>query len=264
MAEVDFANGDNLYFGNGAVYVAELDADKAPLGERFVGNCTLADVTPEPNVIEKRNRTGSARGVFFRKSLATNVFLALSMDEATKENLQLELHAGSSAATQGAGTVTDESIGTAWEFGLWYPLDYKSLSSVVVEHVVDALDVALTVDVDYKIDLVEGRIMLISGGDGAAVESELLKISYSYAAVTGKVQLSVGTQAVQERYLRFVGFPSNGPAYNAEFWRVAFEASGAVSLIQSGDENATWQLKGTVLDDTEHHASMPFGRVWEK
>lgn len=259
MSLPEIYTGGDLFVGNGIAYVAEHDDDGLPLGERDLGNCTSCAITTDPQKLTKFSRRTRARNQLASVNSRRATTIALTLDDYSIDNLVMNLLGEKVAFTQSASTATDESIGTAWEYGLWYKLSKRSLSSVVVEHVVATVDTPLTVGVDYLIDTDTGRIMLLDGG--AAVEAELLKISYSYAAISS-FAVRGGTQTEIVRFFRFVGDSTHGPSYDIEAWKVNFTPNGELQFIQ--DEFGNMQLTGEVLEDAINHPTEPLYRVIKK
>lgn len=258
MAETASPSATNFLAGNGEIYMAELDADGLPLGQVHVGNCTSFAVSTEVQSIDKRSRMTESRGVLLQIASQRTPKLAITADEITLRNMALHLLADRVAYTQSSGTFTDEGIVPSdWEYGLWYKLTNRDISSVVVEHVVAEVDTALVLGEDYELNLAEGMIRFIDGGD--AVEGELIKVSGNKAAIAS-TKLGIATRSDNKRYVRFVGDPTHGPTYVAELWCVNFMPSGALDLIQPGETDlASLALEGTVLEDTTNHPTSPFG-----
>lgn len=261
MAQVDFPNGENIYYGNGAIYFADLSGSNIG-GEVFAGNVTNFGITVSGNRVEKRSRVNAQRGIFHQRTVSTDVKVAIVADEATLQNMLLLLQASQSTDAQSSGTLTDFDIPeAAWKFDMWYDLGKRGLSSITVEHVVSAVDTALVLDTDYNIDLVTGRIRILS--TGAAVEGELLKINGSYAA-DSLTALNIGMGQDIERRIRFIGDPTGGPTYDVLLHRVYIRPNGETSLIQADDEPGQFTFEATVIDDTENNPTHPFGRVWQR
>jgi hypothetical protein len=261
MPQVDFPNGENVYYGNGAVYFADVSGTKAG-GEVFVGNVTKFGVTVSGNRVEKRSRVNKERGIYHQKTTSTDVRVALTCDEATKNNILLQLQALEGSDVQGAGTLVDFDIPEpAWRFDLWYDLGKRVLSAVTVEHVVETVDTLLVLGEDYELDVATGRIRILSGGD--AVEGELLKINATYAAST-RASMAIGKGQDVERRIRFIGGSSGGPNYDVLLHRCYIRPNGETGFIQEGDDPGTFEFEATILDDTENHPNDPFGIVWQK
>lgn len=256
-------NAGNFLLGNGEIYFAEVDADGVNQGERHVGNCTQFAISTDANFLDKYSRMSSNRGLLKRRATRKTVTVAITGDEMTSANLAVLLLGDDVEFTQAGGTITDEALTpTAWSFGLWYPLANRQLSSVTVESDPGGGFVALTEGDDYELDLVLGRIKLLS--TGAAGEGDPVQVSYTAAAIASKRSVRGANQTAIERFVRFVGDPSEGPTWDAELWRVNFAPNGELALIQDGEDYGAWQLTGTLIEDTTNHPNEPFYRLVER
>jgi hypothetical protein len=63
--------------------------------------------------------------------------------------------------------------------------------------------------------------------------------------------VSGGSATNIEGRLRFIGDPTTGPKYEAEFWRVTIRPDGVMGLI--GDDFASTPLTVRVEDDSVNH-----------
>lgn len=113
--------------------------------------------------------------------------------------------------------------------------------------------------VDFVTDAVLSRGGLISIPDTSRIaDATEVFVGYTKPAATyPKVAGATATNI--EGYMLFLGDPSKGPAYNAEFWHVSITPSGAIPLI--GDDFAGFDMSVTVLEDRQNHPTEPYHRL---
>lgn len=85
MAE--HANGANLLLGRGAVYATRAD-DVTPT-ERFVGNCTVFEITTTDEIKEKYSSTEAASPLLASVLVRRTIEIAMTLDEFTPENVAI-------------------------------------------------------------------------------------------------------------------------------------------------------------------------------
>lgn len=246
-------SGDQLLLGKGKVYFDRKDADGNLVGERFLGNCTQLQIGTEDELREKYSSATASAPLLKRVNVRRTQEFTLTLDHFNKENIALALMGDVSALTQGSGSVTDEVIGAVQQ-GRYYKTSYRNISTVTVEP--SGGGEAYTLNTDYTIDAVTGRIYIVEGG-GIADDDEI-QVDYDYAEDTSVVVRS-GVSNTIEGFMRFVGDPSTGPALEVEVWDVSINPDGVLDLIS--DEYAEFSLKGAVQDDSANHPDEPYFRV---
>src|SRR5574343_45339 len=252
MASVAAPNPSNLLLGKGAVYFDPFTTAGAKTGEIHLGNCEAFEITPSTETATKMNSMEAAAGVYKEVTKAQRYDVAITGSEFNKENLALVLLSATSTLTQTSGTVTAETITSSAKKGRWYACAKRSILSVTVKAGV-AGSTAMTLTTDYTIDAVTGRIYVVPGGSIA--DGDIIKVDYTHAVISS-YKVSAGTTPKLEVFLRFVGDPSAGPAYEVQAWRVRLSPDGALPFIS--DDFGTWTLKGVVQNDSANRASSPY------
>lgn len=116
-----------------------------------------------------------------------------------------------------------------------------------------------TAGIDFKTDavLLRGGMVLIPEAsrieDGVEVLVSFSKSAGAFPSIAGATTSNI------RGYLLFLGDPSKGPAYNAEFWKVSLTPNGAIPFI--GDDYAGFELTMTALSDRENHPDEPLYRA---
>lgn len=116
---------ENLVMGRGKLFLAVLDANLRPMGERDIGNCNSFSLTVETTTVEHfSNRTR-----FRVKDKTTILSVAfnggIEVDDCSKENLALVIAGSISTLTQAATPITNERIYNA-ESDRYYQLGTSS------------------------------------------------------------------------------------------------------------------------------------------
>lgn len=113
--------------------------------------------------------------------------------------------------------------------------------------------------VDFKVDasLLRGGVILIPETSRIADGSPVL-VSYTKAAGSFP-KVAAATVGSVEGYMLFLGDPTKGPAYNADFWHVSITPDGDMGLI--GDDFGSFNISVTVMDDRENHPDEPLHRL---
>lgn len=247
----------NLLLGRGAIYFDRFSAAGALTGERHLGNCNVFQTSMEDDRIEVQNFLTQAGGTYREISRDRAINLSISMYELNPDNLALLVMGETGTLTQSNDTVTDEQVGPSTpSYGVWYKLENRQVSSVVVEQGAQTLEV----DTDYEVDARTGRIRLIEGGPN--VDLVTTTADYTAAEITGLPKVSIGSKSVLEGFMRFIGDPAAGGLFEVELWKVSLQPDGVMDLI--GEDVANPSITGLVLDDSTNHAEPDqFGRIIE-
>ena len=156
----------NGFLGAGDLYMERTVAGTAQ-GMKPAGNATKFEI--------KESTTRKER---ISKKPAT---IQAIIDEINADNMAVAFLGNVTTISQGSGTVADAPYVS--KKGTLILLPYKGISSVVITD--DApTPVTFTVDTDYQVNAKAGAIFIMD--DGTIADDTNLKISYSYAAVTGK------------------------------------------------------------------------------
>jgi len=138
-----------------------------------------------------------------------------------------------------AGNVTDESITAA--IGLWLPLQYKSISNVVVKD--SGGTTTYTAGIDYEVDEQEGLIRVLPGG--AINDGDNILVSYDYAGYT-KYQFKAAKNPVLQGHIYYVPNPPTGYLHAIKGY-ATLNPTGDFTLISDD-----WISIGFNLEFVEH------------
>lgn len=252
--DLSTASGAQLLLGSGEVYVDRL-VSSARTGEFFLGQCTQFALGVTNETLEEYNATTAARGLLQSVSIRNTAEVTIEWKQLETRLMAIALYGEDYSYTQGTASPTAEVITTSAKLNHWYQLGgdatpRRNVSAVVIT--------GKTVDVDYKVDAVNGRIGIIGTGTIAA-GSTVTVASYTYGTISATDAIRIANAAAIECFVRFVGKPTSGPTFHAELWKVAIRPEGEIGFI--GDTFAAHSLKGKILDGGTNHATDPYGRI---
>jgi hypothetical protein len=242
LKEVD---GELLLLGKGKVYFDRFDASGNPTGERFLGNTPRFEIETSDDTVEKFSSATADAPRMKEAHIRRGVNVNMDVDEFDVENVALALAGSAGELAVTADSVVDEVVSVV-ETGRFYPLAQREVSNVVVQDDTDTT--TYVAGTDYDVDAVTGRLYIIPGGGISAGDD--LHVDYDYATIS-LPKVSGGSATNIEGRLRFIGDPTTGPKYEAEFWRVTIRPDGVMGLI--GDDFASTPLTVRVEDDSVNH-----------
>ncbi len=246
-------NGNNILLGRGKVYFDRFNSSGAKTGELFLGNCPTFEITPSPEEVKKYSCGERAAALVASDVIRTSLALRIVGDEFSKENLAMALFGDNSTLSQTGAVQPSEAIADVLQ-GRYYKLTKRSIVSAVVTGIGGTP--TYTLNTDFKVDNVTGRIYIVEGGgiaNGTDIEATYTYGTISLATVRGMNQASV------KGAVRFIGDPARGPQYECEIWRVSIRADGAIGFIS--DEYASFTLTGDVEADSTNHPNEPHFRL---
>lgn len=241
-------NGNNILLGRGKIYFDRFDALGAKTGELFLGNCPTFEITPSPEEIKKYSSATKAADLIASDVLRTSLGLRIVGDEFSKENLAMALFGDTSVIPAAAGTLSEYF--TPVLQGRYYGLLHRPIISCAVMDY--SSDPVYVLNVDYKVDMVSGRVYIIEGGgiaDGTGIQVFYQWNHADIPIVRGMNQTSV------KGFLRFIGDPGRGPKYECLIWRASLRSDGAIGFIS--DEYASFTLTGDIESDATVHPDEP-------
>jgi hypothetical protein len=251
------ANGDNLLLGRGKVYFDRFDSAGQPTGLRFLGESDKIEINPSVTTKDYFTMAKAASTKLAQNIINQTHEIDVSLKEYVAENIALALLGDSVVLTQATDDVVDEVLTTKALPGYLYQTLNRKISVVTAKTGVTALVDGTDFEV---IDTELGLVRAIPGG--ALDGTKPLSVSYTAAAIVAGKQIQAGTTSKIEGKLVFVGDPANGPAQDAEVWKVRFQPSGALALIT--DDYGSIPLKGEVMDDSANHPTQPLYRVTQR
>lgn len=249
------ASAENMYLGAGILYFDRFDKEGNSTGERDLGHCSAFSLSNAVEKITKYSNRQAARRVYKEVIKQIDSTAKTTLDEFDSANLALALLGEEGIITQTAKTGAETSF--IGQKDRYFKMDGRDLTNVVLKGNVDNKEKIYVDGADYTVDEVSGRIYIMISGE--IVDETALTATYdipekTYVKITGA---SVGK--IQGR-LRFVGDPTSGPRYEAEFWKVSVAPDGEMALI-GGDDFASFSLTVTIEDDSQNHPSDPLYRL---
>ena len=225
----------NYTLGRGKIFLALRNADGTYQGERYIGNTPAFGLTINRENLE---HFGSDEGVREKDrdiTLQTNRSGSFTTDNINPENLAALFFGSASVLTQAAAVGQNESFASV-EQGLEYQLGMTAGSVAGVRDienvVVEVATVAMTVDVDYEVDAVLGRIKIIEGG--GISDGDDIDVTYDTTLST-REQVITGADQVEAR-LRFIANNPEGKDIDYVMPWVKLSPNGEVQL-----KGESWQ-----------------------
>lgn len=133
-------HSNDYVFGRGKLYVDLFDANSAPTGERFLGNCPGFTLSVESEQFDHFKSTTGLRSKDLTVTLSVNFGGEILTDDVSAENMALFLGGSTSTVSQSATPVVDESItpilsDREYQLGTTTsnPTGVRSVGSVTVE-----------------------------------------------------------------------------------------------------------------------------------
>lgn len=248
-------NPQNYMLGRGRIYFDTFDASGNRTGLLDLGNAPSFSVSITTDKLDHYSSRSGLRVKDKSVLIEVTVSVSFTLDELNVENLRLAFLGNTVDFNQVAGSAVDESVTAI--FDRYVDLLYRKVSNVVVT---DSTSTTTYVEgVDYIVDYTAGMILALS--DGAITDGESLLVSYDYAEITSK-EIKGITNPTTQGYLRFVGDPAAGSAYEAEFWKVDLTADGDVGFITETDW-AQINYTAEITKDEINHPDSPYFSLYE-
>lgn len=259
-------SADNLSLGQGHLFFDRFDMSGAvpvPTGPRHLGNCSEFSLSIANEKIEKMTSMYATRRLYKQVIRQTKAQGKIKVDEYDPANVALSIMGKSAFYTRGVVTKTGANgvimLSPAFQ-DRWLGLPDRWITpgSVIVKDNVGAT--VYVVNTDYTVDAVSGRIYIVPGG--AIVAGLTLKIEYTGLAITAadkRLVLSGGTDTNIHGKLIFVGDPTVGPTYYAEFWDVMLTPDGDLGLITSDFQS--FGLSFLCMNKKAQHPTEPYYKI---
>ncbi|OGS01541.1 MAG: hypothetical protein A2V88_02635 [Elusimicrobia bacterium RBG_16_66_12] len=246
-------DGDKLLLGRGKVYFDRFTAAGVAQGERYLGDCAVFEVSGSPETKDRYSSSDKTSGLLKRAIIRQLWEFSIEMAEYDKENVAMAILGDTATLVQASGGVTGEPVAAAGvKMDRWYQLANHAMSAFVAKKGATPL----TITTDYLVDLVNGRILYVTGGPGGVVDGDTtLVVDYTKTSKTYN-KARAGTTPVIEGKLVFIGDNVVGTNYHFTAWKVQIAPDGALALI--GEDYGAPKLKGTVLNDSVNHATEPY------
>jgi hypothetical protein len=240
--------------GRGKVSVAR-DADWADSGDHALGrlwqdlwHVKEFKVMMSADQLEHENFSGGVKRVDRTAVLKQGAKFSFVVDVPCVDNVLMMLLGDEvTDVTQSSATLSAVSM-TVQALGVWHEIlnatddNVYNLTSVSVTD--DAgTPVALTLDEDYALDAVHGRIMFYGDGPLTIVATDIVKITATIPADTIK-RIEGGSNPNLKRHIWFCGDPAEGIIQQVRGWGLLVP-SGDFSLI--GDEWQGFTVEGSFI-----------------
>ncbi len=231
-----------ILLSNGKVTVFERDAAGAPINGAFIGDVSALSMSLAVEKIEHKESYSGQNAVVASVITGKTATLEMTCHDHSLKNLSRVLQG--SVIAQGAGTVTDEALGTLASGAV------VALSKINITAASITVNGAVAVDgVDYSLDKKTGLLTAITAGVYAAAE-------ITHGASEG---VSLFSASDKDYLVRFNGVNKvDGKPYVATFYKVRFAPAQTLNFI--GSEFGSYAISGDVLLDETKPESGAFGQ----
>lgn len=254
----------NLLLGKGSLFFDRINPKTGlPTGERHLGNCPTFTFTSSGETLDLYSSMDHDASLY--KSVVKQVTGTgkIELNEYDPINLATVLLGDSQSISQTAGSIapaSPESItvhkNCLYKLGGFTTPNSQKFNILKSSIVLSKGATALIEDQDYiVVNALAGVIMFPDNLNTTLVEGDTVTLSYNYNSALLR-RIFGGTSTQVEGYLRFIGDPTTGPRYDAEFWHIVVKPEGDVNFI--GDDWGKFSLSFECLDDSMNHASRPF------
>ena len=238
------ARVETYSYGQGRVYLANRTPEGVVGVQRWIGDVSAISVKfTVDDFSHKESYSGQRLEV--RKIITSREGeVSMTLHEFSRENLALAL-LGTDSEIQ-AGTVTGEALPSEIKASDRVALKYPNVSNVVIN--------SLTANTDYIVDETFGAIEFLK-----PQTSFTQTVSYSYGKVDNVAMMTVNST---DLFLRFEGVNlAEDNEWNlVELYKVNFNPTETLDLINNEDSLGSLPLTGKVLADTSKANDKVFGR----
>lgn len=183
------------FMGSGDLYINRIDPITGlPLGLAGPFECSKFEIKPNTEIKEQTSKGRDTYGqVIATVALQKPADISITLTEMDKDGLTLALLGTQADVTQGAGTVSDESITlTVAKMDKWQALSKKNINAAGFVVTNAAASTTYVEGTDYAVNRVLGKIKVHSSG--SIPSTEAIKVDFGYAAYEGSL-ISGATQA---------------------------------------------------------------------
>lgn len=238
------ARVETYSYGQGKLYLANRDSSGNIGAQRWVGDVSELSVSlTVEDFTHKESYSGSRQEV--RKIITSKSGeVSTKFHELSIDNLALML-LGSPIKTVGS-TVTGEKLPAEIEVGDRIALAHPNVSNVTIE--------GLTENTDFIVDEIFGAIGFLKKQTGLTKT-----VAYTYGASESVALL---TENPKDLFLRFEGvnLAENNEWNIVELYKINFNPTDALSLINSDNSLDALSAKAKVLADTTKVGDATLGR----
>lgn len=237
------ARQETYYYGQGKLYLARRDPYGKPLAWYWVGDVSALSIAlTVENLTHKESYSGQ-KATVRRFNVGKDGTVTSTWHDHSPENLAIVLYA--STLTLPAGTVTGEMLPDTVKAGERHTLAHQNVSDVEIA--------GLTPGDDFTVDPVYGAIEFLTTPATAP------SVSYAHAGATNTALFNAKPEDLVMRY-EGINLAENGAAVIAELYKVSFDPTSAMSLINTDTSLAGLETTAGILMDTARPLDALLGR----
>ncbi|WP_330453446.1 hypothetical protein V0I11_07850 [Pasteurella multocida] len=238
------SRAETYSYGQGKVYLAERLAGGEIGAQRWVGDVSELSISLNvEDLTHKESYSGNRQEV--RKIITAKTGeVSAKFHELSAENLSLAL-LGQSTKIE-SSSVSGEKLPAEIKKGDRIALAHQNVSSVEIG--------SLEENTDFIVDSIFGVVEFLK-----EISSNSDTVSYSYAEV---LNVALLTENPKDLFLRFEGvnLAEDNEWTLVELYKVNFNPTDALSLINSGNELDALNAKAKILADTTKTGDKTLGR----
>ena len=236
----------SLVIPKGKVYVDLFDDNDALTGERYFGRTPGLTVNISSESLEHYNAESGINEKDEEEVTKINRAGNLTVDEVDDDNLALFVIGDKSTIAQAATPVVDEAITVLqdryYQLGQFDQQPDRRARGRQRRVTGPSGTPSYTVDTDYTVDAVLGRLYIVPGG-GIADESGI-EVDYT-PAVKSRTQIASSSLASKSGAIRFVADNPKGANRDWYFPKVTLKPNGDATLKQT---DPAWFVMGFALE----------------
>lgn len=237
-------NKETYYYGQGRVFLSKRDQKGNPIDLRWVGDVSEVSVSLNVETLTHKESYSGQRTTARKLVTGTEGEVNMKFHELSHENLALLLR-GNTTNVEGS-TVSAEALPNKVVAGQRIPLVNQNVSNVTIS--------TLSEGVDFEVDKVFGAITFLKE------QSNLQQtVSYTYGATKNTAML---TEQAEDLFLRYEGINlAESDEYQlVELFKINFEPTSALALINTENSLAALDAKAAVLADNTRANDSKLGR----
>jgi len=235
-------NENTQFFLAGDIYLDVFDSNYQPTGLIGPMNGELLSIQPQTNRIDQISKMRDTYGQV-RNSvvLPQPSEIKLTLRDVPSDVLALAFQGDVSTVSDGATTVTDESV-TA-RVGRWVDLAGRNINAGSVVVTDSGGSTTYTEGTDYEINYRLGMLRALSGG--AITDGQSILVDYSTSAVSGeRIQTITRSQIKARIVVDGVNMADGNRQVHAEIYRATLAPDQPMDLL--AEQHATVSFTGTM------------------
>jgi hypothetical protein len=246
----------NKLLGRGSVEVIPLNASTlAHEGGIPLGDCSSFSYTITPDVLEDVSMVEATSLPDVQILKGQKCSIKCTLKEFNAQNNAIFSRGTLSVLAQSSGNMSSVTFlpatVTTSNRGRWFEGSKRNWTSSSL--VILAGGTSLVIDTDYKLDLVGGRVFILSTSSASGA----LTATGTYGADTSETV--EGYAGTGYHAVRFVGAPFTGPKLEYLFYQVLVTADGDLPLL--GESIGSFGIKGDCVAQTVSGSSSFFNLI---